>query len=229
MPDKHSVLPQQSPLDIDGPTLAYAKLMKRFAKYSHVLDLLPSLRKLAESSNSPWLRRDTHPSSAGVQTMVSDLMTSLGYDTSIVESSDPVDTTRIKGDLGVGFFSVPLYEEVVNFSQLSQCAADEITSEVLRSQFSHKRGADWRRGHYEVFRNGLAPFDEKLMLVGTSTSNFGKLSNQITWWLKQLFTEVHFVWQTEIEFELVEAVQPSILIGQTVERYLARTPADIYQ
>ena len=229
VPDKHSVLPQQSPLDIDGPTLAYANLMKRFAKNSHVLDLLPSLRQIAESSNSPWLRTDTHPSSAGVQAMVSELMTSLGYDTSIVESSAPVDTTRIKGDLGVGFFSVPLYEEVVNFSPLSQCAADEIASEVLRSQFSHKRGADWRRGHYEVFRNGLAPFDEKLMLVGTSTSNFGKLSNQITWWLKQLFTEVHFVWQTEIEFELVEAAQPSILIGQTVERYLARTPADTYR
>lgn len=229
VPDKHSVLPRQSPLDIDGPTLAYANLMRRFAKESYVLDLLPSLRQVAESSHSPWLRTDTHPSSAGVQAMVSDLMSSLSYDTSVVQSSAPVDTTRIKGDLGVGFFSVPMYEEVVNFSQLSQCAADEIPSEVLRRQFSHKRGADWRRGHYEVFRNRLAPFDEKVMLVGTSTSNFGKLSNQITWWLKQLFKEVHFVWQTEIEFELVEAAQPSILIGQTVERYLARTPADTFR
>ena len=229
VPDKHSVLPRQSPLDIDGPTLAYANLMSRFAKESDVLDLLPSLRQVAESSHSPWLRTDTHPSSAGVQAMVSDLMSSLSSDTSVVQSSAPVDTTRIKGDMGVGFFSVPMYEEVVNFSQLSQCAADEIPSEVLRSQFSHKRGADWRRGHYEVFRNRFAPFDEKVMLVGTSTSNFGKLSNQITWWLKQLFKEVHFVWQTEIEFELVEAAQPSILIGQTVERYLARTPADTFR
>ena len=44
------------------------------------------------------------------------------------------------------------------------------------------------------------------------------------WWITRLFEEVHFHWNAALDDEQIKAVQPDLVIGQTVERFLPMVP-----
>jgi hypothetical protein len=46
----------------------------------------------------------------------------------------------------------------------------------------------------------------------------------VSWWFARFFRQYHFVWSPDFDLELIRSVQPDIVLGQTVERFLTRVP-----
>jgi hypothetical protein len=75
-------------------------------------------------------------------------------------------------------------------------------------------------GRYLVLRNDNAPKKLPIMIFGDSYS--WNPDAGVARYLSLVFTEVHFLWKKQIDWELVERVKPAALILQSAERFLIR-------
>ncbi|PCC37219.1 hypothetical protein [Glutamicibacter sp. BW77] len=224
VPDKITALPQFSPIDFKGATPMYRKLIEEMASEKHYLDLLPIFENWS-SELSPWRKADGHPSARTMYEISTSVISALGLDTGILDAMKFDKTRYQEGDLGQRFFNIPIWDESIEPKSMPNVNIREIVEVRKRNQFNEFATVNPRIGVYLQFENPNPLIRKKVMLFGTSTASYGMLPNQLTWWLKQIFSEFHFVWQTDLEYDLIEQNQPDIVICQTVERFLARTPS----
>lgn len=226
LPDKLTAMRKFSPISISGPTPTLAALVDHFDSSKYFLDTLPTFDNW-NLRTSPWLRTDSHFSSAAAAVIALRITSAFGFDEEFFPLDQFTSHRNRHGDLGKRFFGVQMWEESDEPSFDSNIFDDsEIRVEELRKTFKSGASLDIGSptGIHLKFVNRNAPIDQKLMVFGTSTSGIGNDPINLSWWFKRLFKEYHIVWSSEIEWDLVEKVQPDFLVSQTVERHLSRTP-----
>ncbi len=65
---------------------------------------------------------------------------------------------------------------------------------------------------------------ETVMLFGDSFSEFRP--HQLTAMLSETFRNVHFVWSTGLDWDLIERIRPNIVITEIAERFMSTLPRD---
>ncbi|MGP5027045.1 hypothetical protein ACTXJG_17745 [Glutamicibacter arilaitensis] len=224
VPDKITALPQFAPFEVTGPTSTLTALTNKVEGNPNYLDFLPIFRNW-QNTLHPWRKADVHPAPVSMYEMTAAILKSLGYSEDLIKETKFTRRSYHEGDLGRRFFRIPIWDENIEPDALPGTNPGDIRLEKLREQFSETAVINRRVGVYMKHTNPCPLIDKKVMLFGTSTSNFGLHPNQLSWWMKQLFSEYHFVWQTDIEYDLIDKEQPDIVLSQSVERYLSRTPA----
>lgn len=223
MPDKITVLPQFAPFDVAGPTSTLTALTTEVEGHADYLDLLPIFLDW-QDPRSPWRRADGHPATVSMYKVTAAILTSLGYSEDLIKETQFTRRRYQEGDLGRRFFRIPIWDENIEPTSLPGTSPKEIVEERLRDQFSETAVVNPRIGVHMKNTNRCPLINKKVMLFGTSTASYGMLPNQLSWWMKHIFAEYHFVWQTDVEYDLVDKVKPDIVLCQTVERFLSRTP-----
>lgn len=223
VPDKITVLRKFAPFEVNGATHVLRLLTTELRHDTSYINLLP-LFEGWDSQMSPWRKADTHPTPATMMELTSMILTSLGCNSQFLSETEFMGRSYHEGDLGRRFFNVPVWDENIEPSSLAGVDISKIEQRQLRDQFSTKTTVNRRNGVYMKYVNPNPIINKKLIIFGTSTSNYGIHPNQLSWWLKQIFTEYHFIWQTDIEYDIIDQVKPDVVIAQSVERYLARIP-----
>ena len=83
-------------------------------------------------------------------------------------------------------------------------------------------------GSHVAFRNPQAQLRERLVLFGTSFSEYRLECSLLTFLAALFFREVHFVWSTDLDLDFIAALQPDIALLEMPERFLTHCPADSF-
>ena len=219
IPEKSSVLPDYLPpaFAVTTPTPLLAALETRLNASMLALRHVSALDHLqSQESRTDQMRRlDTHLTPRGAFGLGRALVTSLGL-------PPPADLafTRIaypEADLQDRFFDVTLLDPVLE-ATLPDPPAELVEQVVPRRDKHHGRRQVWRRPD--------APFKRRVVVFGNSFFNFADHGQCfLSHWFAHWFTEFHFVWSAECDWDYVDAVRADIVVCQTVERFLDVVPA----
>jgi hypothetical protein len=125
------------------------------------------------------------------------------------------------GDLAVHFLPEPCFEEVPHAPARAHGrfgAEPELVAAHLPPGGGHV-------GRWEHCRAAGAPSQQRLLVFGNSVCGSVEARQAVlSGWLARWFAEYRFHWQPAVDWALVEAVRPDILLCQTVERFMGRVP-----
>jgi len=81
-------------------------------------------------------------------------------------------------------------------------------------------------GSHVVYRNDAAERAERLVLFGTSFSEYRADCSLLTFLAALFFREVHFVWSTDLDLGFIERLAPDFALLEMPERFLTACPSD---
>jgi hypothetical protein len=81
-------------------------------------------------------------------------------------------------------------------------------------------------GCHVVYRNTQAQRGERLVLWGSSFSDYRAECSLPTFVAAVFFREVHFVWGTELDLELIRRIAPDLVLLELPERFRTQCPSD---
>jgi alginate O-acetyltransferase complex protein AlgJ len=217
VPDKLAVYEERypEPLEKVGPRPAERLLG---LSEPELLYPLAELRTAARTDDV-YLRTDTHLTFRGNEHLFRALTGPLAIDPSSVPdfAAMPLRSYPITGDLGMKFD--PRIVSVV--SEPNTLGAAEIV-EDNRAEIEAVGG---HIGTRRVFRNESAPDRRVAILFGDSFGFSAAYYQGVSWFMAQVFREVHFVW---IPFgwdpDYVRQVGGEAVLVQGAERFAARVP-----
>lgn len=127
------------------------------------------------------------------------------------------EVTVRRGDLAERFFGLPLSarDRAPGAEQMAALAGQPTTTENAPST---SRAVGSRHG----FTNEGAPSPAHVLVFGNSFFQNGDLPHHLTWWAKHVFAQVTLVWGGEFDWSVVDDLEPDVVVGQTVERFLER-------
>jgi hypothetical protein len=232
VPEKSSVLPELFPFDIHPPTPLLRSVEQGLVMdpdvgktYVSAIQLLTNDTRRLEA----FPRTDSHMSPYGCLVLFRRMLAAFeeqrpgSVPNSLtlaltVGSCKSHKTRLISGDLTRRFFGVPMYETEdlpVSVLMLEEYGA------ALESiyEFNPPKG---QIGARYAWRNPLAPIKHRVIAFGSSSFGHGRGPQNLSWWFKHCFEEFHFVWGGAYLQELVNETKPSLVVCQTVERFLDR-------
>jgi alginate O-acetyltransferase complex protein AlgJ len=79
-------------------------------------------------------------------------------------------------------------------------------------------------GSRAIFRNDKSLYKEKVIIFGDSFSEYrlGRLTEMFS----ETFSEVHFCWSSNVDFNYVRSVKPGLVITELCERFAVAVPND---
>jgi alginate O-acetyltransferase complex protein AlgJ len=185
------------------------------------LDLLYPLAELraASAEEDVYMRTDTHLTFRGNELLFRSLVEPLGIDPAGVPdfAAMPLRSYPLFGDLGMKF--EPRLVSIV--SEPNTLGAAEIV-EDNRAEIEAVGG---HIGTRRVFRNATAPDSRVAVLFGDSFGFSAAYYQGVSWFMAQVFREVHFVW---VPFgwdpDYTRRVGAAAVLVQGAERFVARVP-----
>lgn len=219
IPEKLTAMRESSPVALDGPTPLYGQLEKSLNSHGwYVSGMKPFA--LWSDEDDPYLATDTHFSAAGAKAMFTALTHVV--DPTILPLLEAIVFDEISygtGDLSERFYGLPLYSKKLEPSpgQLEDFNYDLAVTE----RYFPPTGFIGRRFSWT---NDSAPSRLKVLVFGNSFFGGGDIPGQLAWWGKQFFKEFHHVWRPDFDWSLIEEIEPDIVIGQTIERFLRLVP-----
>jgi hypothetical protein len=216
VPDKLAVYEQHypEPLDRVGPRpverlLAVPELPVAYP--------LAELRAAAASGEEVYLRTDTHLTFRGNELLASSVLGALGVEEAPDFSSLALNSYPIAGDLGVKF-------EPQIVSIVSEPGSLH-NAEIVEDNREKIEAVDGHIGTRRVFRNEQAPDRRVAVIFGDSFGFSAPYYQGISWFLAQVFREVHFVWVPfGWDADYVRRVGAEAVLVQGAERFVARVP-----
>lgn len=207
---------------VDGPTNLLVAVEERTASCPYYVSLLSGeLGGLATDPGS-WLRYDTHLSPAGARGVFRGLMRAAGLDVTSLDEVDFGSETFYSGDLARRMFGMTLWDPQLDPSPGS---GPLLMGEPPRLVHSVDPAESGHVGTSRVWRRDGAPVDGVAVAFANSFFERGQRPSAMSWWASRYFREFHFVWGGDVDLDYVTRVQPDLVIGQTVERFLGRVPA----
>lgn len=216
VPDKLAVYEERypEPLDKVGP-----RPVERLLAEPDLEILYPLAELRSAATEDVYLRTDTHLTFRGNEILFRALVGPLAIDPAAVPdfASMPLHSYPITGDLGMKF--EPRIVSIV--SEPNTLGATEIV-EDNRAEIEAVGG---HIGTRRVFRTAGAPDPRVAVLFGDSFGFSAAYYQGISWFMAQIFREVHFVW---IPFgwdpDYVRAVGAKAVLVQGAERFVSRVP-----
>lgn len=217
VPNKASVMPGNFPEPLaDGIT----PMLRRLLAAAPQANLVCPLDAMREPGirDALFRRNDSHLTIAGCDFLAGALLDALGIDTGNAAKID-THTVSHTGDLGVKFAApVPEDFQAPRFDGGLFAQGNLIkTGEAFVNGFT---------GTHQSFSNSRPLVDKRILVIGNSfferTPGWGMSPI-----FAALFREFHFLWHADLHMETIRQLQPDIVIAQTCERFLTRTPAVI--
>jgi alginate O-acetyltransferase complex protein AlgJ len=185
------------------------------------LEVVYPLAELEETAATEdvYMRGDTHLTFVGNEILFRSLLGPLGIDPAVVPdfSALPPRVYPVFGDLGEKFD--PRIVSIV--SEPNTLAAATIF-EDNRAEIEAVGG---HIGSRRVFRNESAPDRRVVAIFGDSFGFSATYYQGVSWFMAQIFREVHFVW---VPFgwdpDYVREVGAEVVLIQGAERFVARVP-----
>jgi alginate O-acetyltransferase complex protein AlgJ len=178
---------------------------------------LAALRAAAAADEEIYMRTDTHLTFRGNQLLFASVLGALGVERPSEFEALPFRSYPVAGDLGAKFDPsiVAIVSEPGSLHRARIVEDNRSEIEALGGHIGTRR----------VFRNEEAP-DPRLAVVFGDSFGFAAPHYQgISWFLAQVFREVHFIW---IPFgwdpDYVERVGAGAVLVQGAERFVARVP-----
>lgn len=172
----------------------------------------------ARNGGDTYLRTDSHLTPRGNLILAEATVRELGVSPALLrEVEDSAAPNLAAGDLGL-HFDPPLLEVMRPMAGASRATVvSDNRAEVAR--------VGGHIGTMRVFRREDAP-DERTAVVFGDSYGFGDDAYQgLSWWLAQIFREVHFVW---VPFgwdpKYLDSVNAELVVCQTAERFMGRVP-----
>jgi hypothetical protein len=231
IPEKNSILADKAPLDIRSTTPLFNSVERIVGTGagSYYFPLVDTLRNVA--AGSAFLRTDSHLSTVGCRAIIADILGRLAG-TFPLEQQKIENLDREISLLGIAqkplVFSGDLSErfgfkvcEILNPLDTSMLVAfgHEISDTKV-----HERPDDGHTGTHIVWRNPKAPLQFKVIAFANSFFERGSAPRGLSWWFKHIFSEFHFVWRADLDFEYVSLQKPDLVVCQTIERFLGVLP-----
>jgi hypothetical protein len=171
----------------------------------------------AAADEEVYLRTDTHLTFRGNELLFSLVAAQLGIEESPDLGSLPLRSYLTAGDLGAKF-------EPAILSVVSD-PGSLLDAAIIKDNRAEIEAVGGHVGTRRVFRNEGAP-DPRVAVVFGDSFGFGAPHYQgLSWFMAQVFREVHFVW---IPFgwdpDYVEQVGAEAVLIQGAERFVARVP-----
>ncbi|MBN8891863.1 MAG: hypothetical protein BGP12_05245 [Rhodospirillales bacterium 70-18] len=81
-------------------------------------------------------------------------------------------------------------------------------------------------GCHVAYRNARAERPERLVLCGSSFSDHRAECSLLTFVAAMFFREVHFIWSSDLDLDLIRRIAPDLALVEMPERFLTHCPAD---
>jgi len=214
VPDKLAVYENSYPEPLEGHGQRPAERLRSVPELE-VLYPLDELRAAA-ADQDVYLRTDTHLTFRGNEVLFASLVGALG-----IEKTDfselPMHRYAFIGDLG-GKFDPPIVSIVAEPNTLHQ-------AEIIADNRPEIEAVGGHIGTRRVFHNKRATDRRVAVLFGDSFGFSAPSYQGISWFMAQVFREVHFVW---VPFGwdpgYVREVGAEAVLIQGAERFVTRVP-----
>jgi len=178
---------------------------------------LAELRAAAAAGEDVYLRTDTHLTFRGNEMLFSSVRAALGVQDPPDFSELTLRSYPIAGDLGVKFDP-----KIVSIVSEPNSLLDATIVEDNRDEIA---AVDGHIGTRRVFRNERAPDPRVAVLFGDSFGFGAAYYQGLSWFMAQVFREVHFVWVPfGWDADYVRNVGAKAVLVQGAERFVARVP-----
>jgi hypothetical protein len=178
---------------------------------------LAELRAAAAAGDEVYLRTDTHLTFRGNELLFRSVLDDLGVDGTPDFSSLPMRSYPITGDLGVKF-APPIVSVVSEPNSL-------FDAEIVEDNRAEIEAVQGHIGTRRVFRNERAPDERVAIVFGDSFGFSAHYYQGLSWFMAQVFREVHFVWVPfGWDAGYVRQVGAEAVLVQGAERFVARVP-----
>ncbi len=128
-------------------------------------------------------------------------------------------------DLG-GKYDPPLAEKVFFYTasdNVKRVYANEIVQ--YKEKNNRTNDAGLHTGSYVIFENHKPLVDGTLMLFGDSFSEYRL--HLLTGMFAETYRKVHFIWSSNVDWDLVDEHKPDYLVTELAERFMAKVvPSD---
>ncbi len=178
---------------------------------------LAELRAAASAGEEVYMRTDTHLTFRGNQLLFASVLDALEVERQPDLDALPFRSYPVAGDLGVKFDPqvVGIVSEPASLHH----------ARIVEDNRAEIAAVDGHIGTRRVFRNERAP-DPRVAVVFGDSFGFAAAHYQgVSWFLAQVFREVHFVWVPfGWDADYVRRVGAEAVLVQGAERFVARVP-----
>lgn len=215
-PDKLAVYEEHYPEELSkqGPRPVERLLQEADLPITYPLS---ELRAAAAAGEEVYMRTDTHLTFRGNELLTASILADLGVENPPDFSALPLRSYPVAGDLGTKF-DPPIVGIVSEPGSLGE-------ARIVEDNRAEIAAVDGHIGTRRVFRNERAP-DPRVAVIFGDSFGFGAVNYQgVSWFLAQVFREVHFIW---VPFgwdgDYVRRVGAEAVLVQGAERFVARVP-----
>lgn len=228
-PEKLSITGDAVLADLVGPG-ANPPGARLLATVGHKALVYPRgyLREQAGKGYPVYPRTDSHWTAAGALCAFQWLAPTLGLhlDFAPVLALEPYRLSY-RGDLwNADFPDLPpdTFSRYRMPAQIRRIAANELVELKERENLENAGGL--HVGSYVAFRNDASERPERLVLFGSSFSEYRPECSLLTFLAALFFREVHFVWSSDLDTGFIERLAPDIALIEMPERFLTECPTD---
>ncbi|MFO1139112.1 MAG: sulfotransferase [Paracoccus sp. (in: a-proteobacteria)] len=227
VPDKLSVLPELAGVPMPHFDRHPARrIAARLPGDGLNVDILPDLR--AASEQAPvFYRTDSHWNSFGCQVAYRRLCAALGATPR--DFPDSKISGRVRAmDLG-GKLTPPMHEDVRFVTVQANARRVSENEQVRYNEETGLSGGTPRFvGCYTHLHNDSPDArPETVLLFGDSFSEFRP--HLLTAMLAETYRDLHFVWSTNLDYDLIAQIRPQIVISEIAERFMGTVPTDEFK
>lgn len=213
VPDKLTVLrssfPEPLPADATPPAARLAA--------ERDLGLVYPVEEVRAVPGGAFLRTDTHLTYEGNLALARAVGSALG-----VEVPDRLDPARARRDLISGDLGSRFEPAVV---EVAVTAGDLGAAELVESNHAEIAAVGGHIGIRQVLRGERAPDPRTVVVFGDSYAFCAPTFQGLSWFLAQVFREVHFLW---VPFgwdpDYAAAVGADVVVCECAERFVVRPP-----
>ncbi len=218
-PDKLSVYPEFFRGDLPFAWRAPSRLLPARMSTPALLDVLPDLMRAKQRGRLLYWKTDSHWSFDGVFVVYSAICERLGIKP-MVEIKDYPSIDRVMA-LDLGSKLDPPVTELHSVRTCCKNARRTYYNEIVHY---NQQLTVMHQGAYVIFKNARPRDPRTVFLVGDSFAEFRP--SLLTGLLAETFASVHFVWHSNVDWNLVGRIMPDILITEIAERFMNVIPDD---
>lgn len=223
IPEKLSTYPIKFPYQVEVPSPPLRAVEHAFADNEQCESVYFSALRFIRESMIPdtvFGKFDTHLTTRAAHGIFTGIIGRLGHASPF--ALDVSDSISIEGDLSERFFGIAL-SETLEYPSLQYIENISGTLRCVQSQIP----PEGHLGTRIVWSRNDAPINQCVIAFANSFFERGGSARSLSWWFARAFKEFHFIWSPDIDFDYVARFNPDVVICQTIERFLMRTPQDI--
>lgn len=189
-----------------------------------VVNVLPAFAKQAENIQSYW-KTDTHWSFWGCFAAYQQLCARMGIPSRPELLQAPFDEGEVLFDLGAKLAD-PIREKA-RFYKPIQTAERVYANPMVRFKENNQlvNEAQLHVGSHVVYKNNSEHVaQKKIVLFGDSFSEYRP--HLLTGMLAETVSELHFIWNSRLDYEYIDLIKPDIVISEQAERFMVQVPKD---